>query len=276
MTAWESRTLVVDEIRTRVLEAGGGEPLVLLHGGAPGDCAEASWERNIAALADRFRVVAPDWLGFGGTDKIREFPDFMTRMVRHLGRVLDVLGIELADFAGLSMGGTLLVRSAAGVLPGLPVRRMVLVSGGGFSPDNEARRLVQAYDGTFAAMRELLRAVHHDPAFAEDDEFVRRRHEWSLVPGAWEWSASLALRSPAAPAAAPFGRADATPYERVAVPTLVTAGADDPLRERGYAAELARRIPAARAIVFERCGHVPNLEHAERWNEEVKAFLTAA
>ena len=135
---------------------------------------------------------------------------------------------------------------------------------------------MQGYDGSLEAMRQILRTVHHDPSFAEDDEFVRRRHEWSLAPGAWEWSASLGLRSPAAPPPTPFGQADPTPYEDVAVPTLVTAGADDPLREPGYADELAARIPDARAVVFERCGHVPNLEHAERWNREVTAFLTGA
>lgn len=262
--------LVVDSIRTHYLEAGEGRPLVLLHGGAAGDCAEASWERNLAPLAERHRVIAPDWLGFGDTDKIRDFADFMGRMVCHLGRFLEELDVREADFAGLSMGGTLLVRSAAGMLPPLPIRRMVLASGGGFSPDGEARRKLQAYDGTVEAMAEIVRVTMHDPGFAEDAEFVRRRWEWSRRPGAWEWQASLGIRSPDAP---PFGQADPTPYESVRVPTLVTAGADDPLREAGYAEELARRIPDARALVFAKTGHVPNLERADEWNEAVLEFL---
>lgn len=266
------RTVVVDGVATSVLEAGDGFPLVLVHGGAPGDCAEASWERNIGPLSATRRVVAPDLLGFGGTDKLRDFGDPLGRPMRHLARLLEHLGVAEADFAGLSMGGTLLVRSAAGVLPPVPIRRLVLASGGGASPDSEARRAIQSYDGSLEAMREIVRLVHHDPAFADDEEFVRRRHEWSLLPGAFEHFASLGLRSPAAPPG-PFGGPDPTPYEQVAVPTLVTAGEQDPLREPGWAEQLAARIPGARALVFAECGHVPNLEHAGAWNEAVLGFL---
>jgi pimeloyl-ACP methyl ester carboxylesterase len=270
---WRSRTVVVDGVRTHYLEAGEGFPLVLLHGGAPGDCAEASWERNIGPLSERFRVLAADWLGFGGTDKLRDFGEPFARPVRHLGRVLQVLDVTEGHFAGLSMGGTLLVRSAAGMLPPLPVRRMVLVSGGGFSPDNEARRALQAYDGSLEAMRRIVSVTLRDQRFAEDEEFVRRRHEWSLVPGAWEHAASMGLRPPGASGPVHFGAADPTPYEQVAVPTLVTAGGDDPLREPGYADELARRIPNAEALVFEDCGHAPNIERPEEWNAAALRFL---
>lgn len=274
MMAAARRALVVDGIRTQYFEAGEGFPLVLLHGGAPGDCAEASWERNIGPLAERFRVIAPDWLGFGGTDKVRDFADPFGRPVLHLGRVLEALGVREADFAGLSMGGTLAVRSAAGVLPVLPIRRLVLVSGGGFSPDNEARRTLQKYDGSFDAMRAILRIVHHDPAFSEDDDFVSQRHAWSLLPGAFEHFVSMGLRAPTTQAL-PFGAADPTPYEQVAVPILITAGADDPLREPGWADDLAGRIPGAQAVVFEQCGHVPNLERADEWNAAAVEFLTS-
>ncbi len=267
------RVLEVDGIRTGLLEAGDGPPLVLLHGGAPGDCAEASWERNLDALAARFRVIAPDWLGFGHTDKLFDFGGFAPRMLRHLARVLEALEVREAAFCGLSMGGTLLVRALAMDPPRLPATRVVLVSGGGQSPMNEARRTVQEYDGTLDGMRAVQRAVLYDDAFAADDDFVRRRHEWSLVPGAWEWSRALGLRSPAAPPPAPFGQADPTPYERVRVPVLITAGADDPLREPGWTDELVARLPDARASVYERCGHCPNLEHPDRWNAEALAFL---
>ena len=63
----------VDGIRTHYLEAGGGDPVVLLHSGEFGGCAELSWEYMIPHLAPHFRVIAPDWLGFGGTAKIHDF-----------------------------------------------------------------------------------------------------------------------------------------------------------------------------------------------------------
>ncbi len=270
-----SRYVVIDGIRTHYLEAGDGPTLLLLHGGAPGDCAEASWERNIDALATRHRVIAPDWTGYGGTDKVRDLADPLGRMVRHLARFTEVLDLGRTAAAGLSMGGTLLVRDQASAQPLLAVDRMVLVSGGGFSPDNAARRGLRGYDGSLAAMRQVIAAVFHDPSFAADEEFVRRRHGWSVLPGAWEFAASLGLRAPAAPdpPPAPFGRADATPYERVAAPTLVTAGAHDPLREAGWADELAARLPQGRALVFDGSGHCPNLEESDAWNRAALDFL---
>jgi pimeloyl-ACP methyl ester carboxylesterase len=47
------------------------------------------------------------------------------------------------------------------------------------------------------------------------------------------------------------------------------------LRLPGYAGELAKRIPDAQLLVFENCGHCPNIEQAERFNQALIAFLTA-
>lgn len=267
------RFVEVDGIRTHYLEAGEGPVIVLLHAGGFGENATLSWRHNIGALAEANRVVAPDWLGFGQTDKLRDFNDGNGRMVRHLARFFQVLCIEEADVMGLSMGGTFLVRIAAAPAPVLPLRTIVLVSGGGFSPANEHRATLQDYDMTFEGMRAQLRVVFADPALADDDDLVREYHEASLEPGAWEFAASARFRSPQAPERSDFGNADPTPYEDVGVPTLLTAGAQDVLRVPGYAEEIAARIPVAEAVVFEDCGHCPNVEHPERWNALALDFL---
>lgn len=269
-----SRSAVVDGIRTHYFDAGDGPALVLLHGGAFGECAETSWDRNIDALATEHRVLAPDWLGFGQTDKLRDFVDPFGRMLAHMRRFLEVLDITEADFAGLSMGGTFLVRVAASERPIFPIRRMVLVSGGGFSPDNEARRAIGQYDGTVEDMRRIVGTVFHQPRWAADEAFVRRRHELSLLPGAYEVFAAARVAAPGHTPRSPAGAPDTTPYEQVAVPTLVTAGRHDPLRLPGYADELADRIPDAKAIVFSDSGHCPNIEESERWNTVALDFLS--
>jgi len=268
-----SRFVEVDGIRTHYLEAGSGPTVVLLHAGGFGENATMSWRHNIGALAEGNRVVAPDWLGFGQTDKLRDFNDGNGRMVRHLVRFFEVLCIDEADVMGLSMGGTFLVRIAATDAPVLPLRTVVLSSGGGFSPANEHRATLQDYDMTLEGMRAQLRVIFHDPAFADDDALVREYHEASLEPGAWEFAASARFRSPVAEPRSDFGNQDPTPYEQVAVPTLVTAGAQDVLREPGYAEAIAARIPVAEVEVFEDCGHCPNVEHPERWNQLVLDFL---
>src|SRR5690606_36583633 len=70
MAMWDRRTEIVAGLETSWLEAGVGPPLVLLHGGEFGASAELGWETVIPALAERFRVIAPDVLGFGYSAKV--------------------------------------------------------------------------------------------------------------------------------------------------------------------------------------------------------------
>src|SRR3984893_14293609 len=70
-----NRTAAVDGLATSYLEAGTGDPVILLHGGEFGASAEIGWEHNIPALAARYRVLAPDMLGFGQSAKVIDFND---------------------------------------------------------------------------------------------------------------------------------------------------------------------------------------------------------
>ena len=105
----------VDGIRTRYLEAGEGEPLVLFHGGNMGsgnmaECAE-DWELNLAGLSRHFRVVAVDKLGQGYTDNPRTDADYtMAATVRHAHDFLVAMGLERVNIAGHSRGGYLVAR----------------------------------------------------------------------------------------------------------------------------------------------------------------------
>jgi pimeloyl-ACP methyl ester carboxylesterase len=273
MSVAESRYLDVDGVRTHYLEAGTGPNVVLLHSGEFGACAELSWEFAIDALAQHFHIIAPDWLGFGHTDKIFDFVDARGRRVRHMQRFLETLGITEADFIGNSMAGGMIARAAIEEPPQFPLRRIVLVSGGGLAPDNEHRRALLDYDGTFESMQRVLHAMFHGPAFAADTAYVQRRVDLSLLPGAWECTAAARFRSPVHPARAEFGQPDTTPYERIRVPTLIVAGANDKLRLPGYANELAQRIPDAEALVIEECGHCPNIEQPALFTAAVIDFL---
>ena len=98
MTEIRSRFVDVDGIRTHYLEAGEGPIVVLLHSGEFGGAAEISWEFTLPALAEKFRVVAPDWLGFGRTDKVFDFANGRARVWRHMRRFPEVMAIDEADF----------------------------------------------------------------------------------------------------------------------------------------------------------------------------------
>ena len=274
MSQIRSRFIDVDGIRTHYLEAGEGPVVVLLHSGEFGGAAEISWEFTLPALAETYRVVAPDWLGFGRTDKVFDFADGRARVYRHMRRFLEVMAIEEADFIGNSMGGSNLARIAASPPTIFPIRSLVLCSGGGFTPETEERKTLLAYDGTPEAMTALLNAMLHDSKWGDDADYVARRQEFATMPGAWECAAAARLKSPAAVAkGSGFGGADTTKYENIAVPTLVVAGAADRLRNPGYAEELGAKIPDCEIHVLDACGHCPNIERAVDFNRLALGFL---
>jgi pimeloyl-ACP methyl ester carboxylesterase len=270
-----SRFLVVDGIRTHYLESGDGYPVVLVHSGEYGASAELSWEYNIDAFARHFRVIAPDWLGFGQTDKIFDFASGVRRRLSHLSRFLDVMDIADAFFVGSSYGASTLAREAAAPEPVLPINALVLSAGGGFVPNNQARRDIVDYDCTLESMRRIVSVLFSDPRWADDKEYVRRRYESSLAPGAWEATAAARFKSPVAEERSNIGQQDRTAYERITCPTLLVAGADDKLRMPGFAHEMAARIPRSELHVYQGCGHLPHIEHSGLFNEQSVRFLLA-
>jgi pimeloyl-ACP methyl ester carboxylesterase len=268
----EHRRIVVDGLATHYLEAGEGPPVVLLHGGEFGASAELGWERTIDALAARHRVLAPDVLGFGESAKVVDFVDARTMRIRHIARFCEAVGVRSACFAGNSMGGVMLLKDTTADVPLLPVRRMVVICGGGEILRNPHTAALFEYDATLPAMRRIVEALFHDPAYAEDEAYVRRRYDSSTAPGAWEAVAAARFRRPGP---APEREPSEPPYERIAVPTLVVEGAGDKLKPDGWAAEIAERIPDGRSLVVDGAGHCPQLEQPDVVNRLLLDFFAA-
>src|SRR5215470_16785785 len=121
----QSKYVMVDSIRTHYLEVGEGPVIVLLHSGEFGGCGEMSWEYNIPTLARHFRVLAPDFVGFGKTDKVRDFKSHGALMIQHITRFMEVMCVDQADFIGNSVAGRFLCRVASAKPMVWPIRRMV-------------------------------------------------------------------------------------------------------------------------------------------------------
>jgi pimeloyl-ACP methyl ester carboxylesterase len=268
-----SRFIEVDGMRTHYLEAGEGPPVVLLHSGEFGGCAELSWEYLIPELAPHFRVIAPDWLGFGQTAKVHDFESKRARMMGHLVRFIQIMALDRAHFIGNSMGATFLLALAAETPCRLPIDRLVAISGGGFMPDNEHRRSLLSYDGSSEAMVALLQAIFEDSVWYDDAAYVERRRRLSLLPGAWESVAASRFKSPVTEARSEFGQPDPVSYSNISVPTLLIAGAKDRLREPGYARSVASKIPEGHHVVLEECGHCPQIERPKLVSGHLMTFL---
>ena len=207
----QRRTAVVDGLVTGYLEAGNGDPVILLHGGEFGASAEIGWERTIPALAVRYRVLAPDMLGFGQSAKVIDFNDGRGMRIRHIARFCDELGIDSAHFVGNSMGAINLLVDATSDSPVLPMRTLVAICGGGEIQRNQHMEALYEYDATLPAMRRIVEALFHDPSYPSDDDYVaaslRIQHDARCLGDPRRGPFPAARRGPAAE------------HRRVSVPT---------------------------------------------------------
>jgi pimeloyl-ACP methyl ester carboxylesterase len=257
-------------MRTHYFEAGAGHPLVLLHSGEFGGCAELSWEFNIGPLGEHFHVLAPDWLGFGKSEKLFSFEDMQALRIRHIAAFLETLGIEKAHFIGNSMGGGQLARAAVMDPPAFPIVKMILGGAGGFAPRNESRETLNSYDGTREHMRRVVETVVQRADLRSDETYIDRRHEISLEPGAWECTAAARLKMPGR---ASSGRG-ATDFKKIKFPTLIIAGAKDPLRNPGYSDELHAEVAGSELVKLAEAGHCPQIDMPDAFNKTVIEFLS--
>ncbi len=271
VTEAERKTVLVDGLVTGYLEAGQGDPVVLLHGGEFGVSANLGWEHNIAALAERYRVLALDMLGFGQSAKVIDFNDGRGMRIRHIARFCDAVGVSSAHFVGNSMGAVNMFVDATSESPLLPAASLTMICGGGEIQRNEHSAALYDYDATLPGMKRIVAALFSDPAYPNDDAYVARRFESSIAPGAWEALAAARFRRPGLePPPLPSSK---RAYERIAVPTLVVEGGCDKLLPGGWAAEIAEQIPHGRSAVVERAGHCPQIEQPDAVNELLMDFL---
>jgi len=251
------RTVVADGIRTTFWEAGDGEPLLLLHGGEFGSSAELGWERVFSTLAEHYRVIAPDHPGYGGSSKTAIFDEGRSWRVRHLSAFLRTLQIEDVRCVGNSLGAVLLLLDAAADHPSLPVSRLIAMCGGGQVLRNEHVDALFDYDCTIESMRRLVTSLFHQAKWPADDDYVTRRWQSSLLPGAWEAVAAARFRRPGSEVSPPGAPPD---YSRIRVPALFIEGAQDKLLPRGWSDQLTEIVREGSSHRIENAGHCPQIE----------------
>jgi|RhiMethySRZTD1v2_1073278.scaffolds.fasta_scaffold374285_2 pimeloyl-ACP methyl ester carboxylesterase len=98
-------------IKSHFIEAGEGDPLILIHGGGPGASGEHNWGNNIEALARHFRVFALDLIGYGLTEKPAIEYSYQAK-VDQLASFMDTLCMDKVFLGGNSMGSYVVVRYA--------------------------------------------------------------------------------------------------------------------------------------------------------------------
>lgn len=282
MTASENSPEIGREItaagyRTNVHDHGADNaksdvPVMMIHGSGPGVTAWANWRLVIPELAKHRRVVAPDMLGFGYTERPEDNTYNRERWVAHAIGVMDALGLEKVDLVGNSFGGGLAL--ALAIEHPQRVRRLVLMGSVGVSfPITEGLDEVWGYQPSLENMRRLMDVFAFNKNLLTD-ELAEMRYQASIRPGFQE---SFAAMFPAPRQrwvdnlASPEEDIRALPHE-----TLILHGREDEVIPLAASYRLAELIDRAQLHVFGRCGHWTQIEHASRFVRLVNDFLTEA
>lgn len=271
-----ARSIVAAGIRTNYHDVGTGLPALLIHGSGPGVSAWANWRLVLPELARQARVIAPDMVGFGFTERLDLAQSGqrydMDTWVRQAVGLLDALGIEKTDLVGNSFGGALAL--ALTIRHPERVRRLVLMGSVGvpfaITPGLDA---VWGYQPSFENMRRIMDVFAWDRRLVSD-ELARLRYEASIQSGFQE---SFSAMFPA-----PRQRwvdAMASREEDIrALPhqTLVVHGRDDQVIPLSTSLTLASWIARSQLHVFGQCGHWTQIEHTARFVRLVGDFLAEA
>ncbi|MGC5051725.1 alpha/beta fold hydrolase [Micromonospora sp. DT48] len=246
--------------------------IVLVHDGAFGGDAISSWAHVMPLLARHHRVLAPDLLGYGDTDKAvyldRSPYAFRTT---HLAAFCAAVGVDTAHFIGQSFGGSLLLRAVATTTPALPARTVVSICGTG-GPWRTEKGITELgrYDGTEEDMRRLVTTMVDD--YPGLDDTIRARYANTRKPGHVTACLAARLRHPtmAAPTSDDTWPA---PLRHSPIPVHVVEGTRDDLLQPGWSHhfdDLAPHIHSHRM----NARHAPNLDQPDTLTDLLLTFLT--
>jgi pimeloyl-ACP methyl ester carboxylesterase len=256
------KTITVFGQSIHYFDVGSGPVVVLVHGlGSRKD----DWLPVLEPMAQKFRLLVPDQIGFGKSDKplldysVQTYVDFLNEFLRQLK-------VEKASLVGESLGGwiaALYVAEIGGGAHLVPVEKLVLVDAAGLKQDQPIPDLNPS---SLAAMRGVLEAVFYDTSWVNEDALRRIFTDKLAVKD------SYTVRSFLGNPTREKERLD----ERLAsikVPTLVVWGKQDKLLPIASGERYTAGIAGAKMVSFDKCGHVPAVEKTEEFLAAVMPFL---
>lgn len=264
------KRIIAANIDTNYHDIGHGYPLIMIHGSGPGVSAYANWRLSLPKLSQYYRVIAPDMVGFGFTERPVGHVYSMDAWVSHILGLMDALKIEKAHLVGNSFGGALAIALATRNPD--RVNRLVLMGAAGvkfeLTPGLDA---VWGYQPSIDTMRKLLDIFAYDRNLV-NDELAKLRYEASIRPGFQE---SFSAMFPA-----PRQRwVDALATDEALIrqlqnEVLVIHGRDDQVIPLENSLRFMKLIDRSQLHVFGRCGHWTQIEHANRFNRLLIDFLS--
>ncbi len=256
-------------IATNYHDQGAGDPVLLLHGSGPGVSAWANWRLVIPHLAENFRTIAPDIVGFGFTERPEGIRYDMETWLKHALDFLDSMGIEKAHVVGNSFGGALSV--ALAIHAPERVSRLVLMGSVALEFElTEGLDLTWGYTPSLDNMRRLLDLFAYNRSLV-NDELAQLRYEASMRPGVQE-SYAVMFPAPRQDGIRKICSQEAD-VKTIRHETLIIHGRDDQVIPMSCSEDLFRCIKNSQLHIFGNCGHWTQIEHNRRFNKLVTDFL---
>ena len=253
----------IDENKIRYLESGNSDnTLVLVHGlGASAN----RWEFVIPHFEKNYRVIVPDLIGFGYSDKplVDYTTDFFSEFLK---KFLEKLDIKNPVLIGSSLGGQIIAEYTLN--NNNAVQKLVLISPSGVmkhsTPALDAYVMAALYPNQEAAKNafEMMSgsSKNIDPKIVEG--FVKRMR----LPNAKMafMSTLLGLKN---------SQILTEKLSSITVPTMVVWGELDPVIPVKYADSIVSTIKDCRFYRMDGCGHTPYVEVPETFVKIVMEFL---
>lgn len=269
MNSQYSKTIKIQGLNTHYLEAGSGEPLVLVHGGGAGADAIGNWTALIELLKNHFHIFAVDMVGFGHTE-IPESPDYIFSQQsrdNHLIEFIKKIDIGPVYLVGNSMGG-LTSLAAARKHPQL-IKKLVLMGSAGiqmtFSPELLS---ILHYDYSIAGMQKIVEGLT-GPNYVVPEGLIEYRHSLTTsekaknaYQGIIDWQRKQGGL-----------HIDEELIKSITVPTLVVSGKNDLVVPLSSTYKFLELIPHSWGTIMPECGHWPMIEKPNEFAKVLKTFL---
>ncbi len=261
----EEKFLQIDGNKIRYLESGDSKKtLVLVHG--LGASAER-WDQVIPLFADEFRVVVPDLIGFGYSDK--PLVDYTTEFFSEfLQKFFIASDIKRPNLIGSSLGGQIIAEYATS--HSQEIEKLILVSPSGVmkksTPALDAYIMAALYPNEQSAKNafELMEGSGKNVNEKIVNGFVERMR----LPNAKLafMSTLLGIKN---------SKLVGTKLQTISTPTLIIWGSEDPVIPIHYADSFVSTIQDCRFFRMDGCGHTPYVQDPHVFTSKVLEFLNS-
>jgi len=267
-----ARETYVDGHRIAYREHGEGSAVVLIHG-IPTN--SLMWREIMPQLSRSHRVIAPDLLNYGLSDK----PDLADVSINAQSRMIiglmDALGVRRADVVAHDIGGGVAQLMAVNFPE--KIRKLVLLDSVCFDswPIPEFKPLQQpeaeaamSLDAFLEMMREFMPGGVHNKAVMNNELIELYLKPWSTADGKRAFFRNLKRLNPE------YTQAIAGALATLPHPTLVIWGDKDPFQKPEFAPKLTAAIPNAKLVWIKDAGHWLVDEKPDEIGGQIKAFLS--